>query len=106
VDEGEEPEDAAIRELGEETGLIAGNIRDLGMIYGDTAFGSGPVRVFMAETVDGSSSTRRDKHEPIRGFALVPLAQIRSDSLLQDAHSLAAFALAEPRLALEDRDSP
>lgn len=94
VDPGESAEEAAARELLEETGLRPTALQPLGCVYADTAFGAGPVIAFAADITDDSAEREHIDHsEHIEGFAFKRLPAALADPDMEDAHTLAALAL-------------
>jgi len=91
VDELETSEAAARRELQEETGFAPVRLDDLGLVYGDTAFGSAPFAVVAAEIPDRTGQMgRTGEDEEIFAFILVPVREALGRA--EDAHTLSALA--------------
>ncbi len=74
--EGEMAEEAARRELVEETGLTAGNLHFLGKMAPDSGLSSGLVNIFMAE-VDRQTRATPEESEAIEGIVLFTVDQLR-----------------------------
>lgn len=75
VDEGENPIDAAIRELEEETGYRAGKITEIGSINPNPAFMSNSTFTFLAEDLKPSGAQNFDEHEMI-DMELMPIKEV------------------------------
>jgi 8-oxo-dGTP pyrophosphatase MutT (NUDIX family) len=75
VDEGESPEEAAARELQEETGFAAGSVRLLGTMMPNPAINSAYCHVVLAEGCRKASEPQLDPFEKIE-VLLRPMAQI------------------------------
>ncbi|MEM1347009.1 MAG: NUDIX hydrolase [Myxococcota bacterium] len=75
VDEGEEPEDAARRELLEETGYSAERFEDIGRISANPAFLNNYCTTFVAHDAVRIGAQRPDEHEEL-AIELYPLAEL------------------------------
>ncbi|MBI2674943.1 MAG: NUDIX domain-containing protein [Candidatus Aenigmarchaeota archaeon] len=74
----EKIEDAARRELGEETGMRAGRLSFLGKLNTNTALMASSIEVFAAEVnPSDKSKMERDDNEPISGFEFLPYKEVR-----------------------------
>ena len=70
IDRGEEPAEAARRELEEETGYVAEKITPIGDINPNPAFMSNTSYTFLAEGLEKISDQQLDEHERISFFSL------------------------------------
>ncbi|MCR5732020.1 MAG: NUDIX hydrolase [Sphaerochaetaceae bacterium] len=70
VEEGEDPETAALRELQEETGIKPKTIKFLGDINPNPAFMSNRMYVYLAEDLELVSSQNLDENEEIDVFSI------------------------------------
>ncbi len=75
VDEGESPEEAAIRELQEETGFAAGSVRLLGKMMPNPAINSAYCHVVLAEDCRETGEPQLDPFEKIE-VLLRPMSQV------------------------------
>jgi ADP-ribose pyrophosphatase len=95
VDEGERPEDAARRELREETGCEGGEPRVLGCVELNPSWQSTPVHAVLIEGVRRAGEKDEDEGEDIR-VRLVPVAEVRrrvGAGEIDTAATLCALAL-------------
>lgn len=90
LEEGETPEDAAVRELDEECGLAAGSWRRLGSFWAAPAYSTELVHVFEATELLEIGSSGLDEDEDLVSERL-PLKGVLGE--LSDAGSLGALAL-------------
>jgi ADP-ribose pyrophosphatase len=92
VDEGEQPLEAARRELAEETGLHGGRWRELRSIHPSPGFVREPVTVFVAEEVDeGEPDT--DAGEDVELVRMTPGELESALDELEDAKTLVGVLL-------------
>ena len=90
LEEGETPEEAAVRELEEECGLAAGSWRRLGSFWAAPAYSTELVHVFEATELLEIGSPGLDEDEELVSERL-PLKGVLGE--LSDAGSLGALAL-------------
>jgi ADP-ribose pyrophosphatase len=90
LEEGETPEEAAVRELEEECGLAAGSWRRLGSFWAAPAYSTELVHVFEATDLLEIGSPGPDEDEDLVSERL-PLKGVLGE--LSDAGSLGALAL-------------
>ncbi len=90
LEEGETPEEAAVRELEEECGLAAGSWRRLGFFWAAPAYSTELVHVFEATELLEIGSSGLDEDEDLVSERL-PLKGVLGE--LSDAGSLGALAL-------------
>ena len=90
LEEGETPEEAAVRELEEECGLAAGSWRRLGSFWAAPAYSTELVHVFEATDLLEIGSPGLDEDEDLVSERL-PLKGVLGE--LSDAGSLGALAL-------------
>ena len=90
LEEGETPEEAAVRELEEECGLAAGSWRRLGSFWAAPAYSTEFVHVFEATELLEIGSSGLDEDEDLVSERL-PLKGVLGE--LSDAGSLGALAL-------------
>jgi len=94
--DGEEPEIAARRELEEETGYRAGNLKWLGKFAGSSGISDEEYSIFLATDVSADGVLRREITEDIE-LELIPLADLRAMILrgeIDDGSSALAILLA------------
>lgn len=94
-DPGEDPREAAIRELREETGYTTNSVRLLGPIYPSVGYCTERIDIFYADTGNNPGLTDFDPDEEIETVLLSEEemdSEIRSGTV-QDAKTLAAWAL-------------
>ncbi|WP_050347165.1 NUDIX hydrolase [Arsenicicoccus sp. oral taxon 190] len=91
------PAQAALRELGEETGLVAELEAELGEIYPDTGVFAGSVAVVLAGFVreGGGSDDAEPEVEATRWFTRAQVRELIATGRLRDGISLGALALAD-----------
>jgi 8-oxo-dGTP pyrophosphatase MutT (NUDIX family) len=68
IDEGEEPREAALRELREELGIEAGELTDLGLVDAITSQVFSPARIFLARALRFGETDREatEKMRPVK----------------------------------------
>ena len=93
IDRGEEPEQAARRELLEETGCRAGKLTKLGQVNPNPALFSNKVHVFLAQELECTNTQDLDADEFVNVIK-VPVEQIKKDmGSEQFPHALMSTAM-------------
>lgn len=100
IDEGEAPEQAAARELEEETGYRASQLRRLGWYHTDPAVMTNKVTVFLAEGCRASGRQQQDVLEDVRPrlVAAEELPRMIEDGTITHALCVAAWQLYQSRV--------
>jgi ADP-ribose pyrophosphatase len=96
-DAGEAPQQAAIRELAEETGYAAKRWRHLGAIHPSIGYSDECIEIFCAQDLWQASGQRLDEHEFLEVLPMT-IAAAREAILrgeITDAKTIAALSLAE-----------
>ena len=78
VEKGEDPQDAALRELMEETGCKATAIKRIGNVNPNSAFMSNRANFFLAEKLEPVAGQNLDKNEQLDVLS-VPVGEVLSD---------------------------
>jgi 8-oxo-dGTP pyrophosphatase MutT (NUDIX family) len=91
IDKNEEPEEAARRELAEETGYVADNLVFIGKSRPNPAIQNNTIYHFLATNCQKTSETDFDEHESVAA-RLVPLGDVRK--LIEDGKITHALAVA------------
>ena len=90
IDDGESPEAAAVRELEEEVGLIATELKRVGSFFSNPSVSTNEIHIFIATKL--KQSTRRSQDEE-----LVEVVRLKRDRLenqvFRDAKTIAALGL-------------
>lgn len=93
IDKGEEPEEAARRELLEETGCTAGRLTKLGEVNPNPALFSNHVHIFLAQELECTQGQNLDNDEFVNVIK-VPVEQIKKDmGSEQFPHALMSTAM-------------
>ena len=93
IDRGEEPEQAARRELLEETGCVAKNLTKLGMVNPNPALFSNHVHIYLAQELECTNTQNLDNDEFVNVIK-VPVSQIEQDmGTAQFPHALMSTAM-------------
>ena len=93
IDRGEEPEQAARRELLEETGCRVGKLTKLGQVNPNPALFSNKVHVFLAQELECTNTQDLDADEFVNVIK-VPVEQIKKDmGSEQFPHALMSMAM-------------
>jgi len=91
LEPGEEPKAAAIRELEEECGLVAGAVTDLGCIYPSVGYGDEIIYLYLARDLRPTEA-RPDAGEfvSLERYPLSTLAEMAESGVLRDAKTVTA----------------
>ena len=93
IDKGEEPEQAARRELLEETGCKAGKLTKLGVVNPNPALFSNHVHFYLAQDLESTNTQNLDNDEFVNVIK-VPVADIKKDmGSEQFPHALMSTAM-------------
>ena len=93
IDKGEAPEEAARRELLEETGCVAGKLTKLGQVNPNPALFSNHVHIFLAQKLECTNTQNLDNDEFVNVIK-VPVEQIKKDmGSEQFPHALMSTAM-------------
>lgn len=93
IDKGEEPEEAARRELLEETGCRAGKLEKLGQVNPNPALFSNKVYIFLAQDLECTNTQNLDNDEFVNVIR-VPVEDIKKDmGSEQFPHALMSTAM-------------
>ena len=104
VEEGEEPQDAARRELSEETGYTGGEWEPLGSLASSPSLKDNRAYLFLARGVEETSAPDPDEHELVE-VVRVPLEELRD--LVRKGKIVSSSGVAAIMLALEKlREDP
>ena len=99
IDSGEEPYQAALRELREETGLQAAELTHLGRLHAAYGYSSQSYDVFVATGLTAGDPQRESTEQDMihRWQPATEIRRMIADGELRDAHSVAALALYDLR---------
>jgi 8-oxo-dGTP pyrophosphatase MutT (NUDIX family) len=104
VEEGEEPEAAARRELSEETGYTGGEWESLGSLASSPSLKDNRAYLFLARGVDETTAPDPDEHELVE-VVRVPVEELRD--LVHSGKIVSSSGVAAIMLALERlREAP
>lgn len=93
IDDGEKPEEAAVRELEEETGFKAGKLTKLGEVNPNPALFSNKFHVYLAEDLTETGIQHLDHDEHINYFEMPKEEVFAGAGTEQFPHGLMATAL-------------
>ncbi len=103
---GESPEEAALRELQEETGFTAGKLEKLATFWATPGFCDEKMHAFLAsELAPGDPEHQPDHDEEIESLSWIPLSQapdLIREGQISDAKSIASLMLAYHLLKVGD----
>ncbi len=92
LDKGEEPLEAAKRELGEETGVECADIKYIGALYPSVAYTDEIIHMYLAENlVYGQSHTDEDEFLNVVKIPLKDFVEMVMDGKVQDSKTMAAI---------------
>lgn len=99
LDDGERPEDGAVRELQEELGLNAGHLEKLSEFFVSPGFCEEKMWVFLAtELTEGRQNPEEDEVLEVVRLPIDEALEMISSSEIQDAKTIIALMLAAPRV--------
>lgn len=99
LDDGERPEDGAVRELQEELGLNAGRLERLSEFFVSPGFCEEKMWVFLAtELTEGRQNPEEDEVLEVVRLPIDEALEMISSSEIQDAKTIIALMLAAPRV--------
>lgn len=97
IEDGEDPKDAARRELEEETGFVANNMEFLGKIESTSGYYSSmPLWLFYADRVEETGKTARELGEQAMEVVYIPLEkalQMAENAEFEDIQTIYALLL-------------
>jgi len=93
IDKGEKPEEAARRELEEETGYKAGKLTKLGTVNPNPALFSNHVHFYLAEELEATGKQHLDKDEFINCMELTKKEVLQGMGTLEFPHAMMGMAL-------------
>ena len=98
---GEDPREAAIRELEEETGAVAGDFRSLGELYPSPGYCGEIIRMYLAQDLRfGETDLDEDEFLTLERIPFSQLVQEVMDGKIKDAKTIAAALKAKTLLHL------
>ena len=101
LDDGEEPEICALREVREETGMSAANLEKIGEFYLVPGYSTEHMHIYLATDLQPDPLPGdEDEFITVEPVALGDVPDLIDQGVIQDAKSLAALFLAEPHLKL------
>jgi ADP-ribose pyrophosphatase len=96
---GEDPLDCAAREVREETGMSAGNLKQIGEFFLVPGYSTEYMYIYLASDLQADPLPGDDdEFITVEAYPLDEVPDLISKGMLQDAKSLAAFSVAEPYL--------
>ena len=99
LDPGEKPAACAARELKEETGLVAGDLRELGWIFTTPGFTDERIHLFLArQLVAGDASLGHDEVLTVERLDFAEALRMVERGDIRDAKSIAGLFLAAQEL--------
>ena len=96
LEPGEDPKSAALRELEEECGLVAGSVTDLGCIYPSVGYDDEIIHLYLARDLQPTTA-KPDSGEfvSLEKYRLCDLAEMVESGQLRDAKSVVAILKTE-----------
>jgi len=99
LDEGEQPEECAQREVREETGMAAGKLKEVGGFYLAPGYSTEYMHVYLATNLrDDPLEADADEFLQIERVPIQRALEMAEKGEIPDAKSLAAFLMARPEL--------
>ena len=99
LEEGEPPEEAAKREIREEIGMAAKNIKEIGSFYLAPGYSTELMHVFLATSLTHDPlDPDADEYLSVEKMSVAKAFELAENGQIQDAKSLAALLLAKPYL--------
>jgi ADP-ribose pyrophosphatase len=99
LEPGEPPEEAAAREIREETGMAAKNIKEIGVFYLAPGYSTELMHVFLATGLSHDPlDPDADEYLSVEKIPVATALQLAESGQILDAKSLAALFLAKPYL--------
>jgi ADP-ribose pyrophosphatase len=95
LEEGEDPEECARREVGEEAGMTVTSIEELGVVFPAPGYTSEKLHIYFAEASEGGEGFTPDEDENIERVFLSEAAidGMVAEGSIDDAKTLAAWLL-------------
>ena len=89
---GEDPREAAIRELKEETGAVAGEFRSLGELYPSPGYCGEIIRMYLARDLTfGETHLDEDEFIDVKACELEELVQMIYDGKIEGSRTVSAI---------------
>jgi ADP-ribose pyrophosphatase len=105
LDEGEEPEACAHREIREETGMSAGKLEKIGEFFLVPGYSTEYMYIYLASDLKPDPLPGdEDEFITVEAIAMQKIPELISQGILRDAKSLSALFLAEPYLSRNQVD--
>jgi ADP-ribose pyrophosphatase len=99
VEDGEPPEESALREIREETGMAAGQIQKIGEFYLAPGYSAEFMHIYLARDLKpGALEADADEFLTVEQYSVEEAYQMVGSGLIRDAKTLAALFLARPFL--------
>lgn len=93
IDERESPDEAAARELREETGYVAASLRSLGWVHPNPAIQNNRIHLLVAEGCQPTATKQLDEHESTEVVVVDRASAVRMLRRGDIRHALSALAL-------------
>lgn len=99
VEDGEPPEESALREIREETGMAAGQIQKIGEFYLAPGYSAEFMHVYLARDLKPDAlEADADEFLTVEQYSVKEAYEMVGSGLIRDAKTLAALFLARPFL--------